>query len=300
MSSTKNFCGIVPALPTPFTSVGLDLEAFQRHLDMLKAADIQGVVLAGTTGESLTLSALERRTLIKTTRLAWSDVTLIAGVCAAHTVEAVAQAKQAQDEGSDALLVLPPYYVKPDTKGLDTFFETLLSATDLPVLLYNNPARLGYELSLEWITRWAAHPGIVGLKEASPHLSRVVALKTSCPDFALLSGDDTTFPGFIALGGDGVISVGANALPALYLQAWTAYTSDDLRTFATATRQLAAFHTHLASMPNPCGLKTCLAHLGLGSTYTRVPQTPLAPENTAALLKTLDSLHQQASAAKAS
>lgn len=270
--------GVFPAVPTPFNGSVIDVDAFTKHLAALQQSNVTGVVVAGTTGESLALSNDERLLLLQTTKATIPKKRLICGIAAAALPEALSQARAAESAESDALLVLPPYYVKSDPKALLTFFQDILKATNLPIILYNNPSRLGFQLSVDLIVTLAQNNQVVSLKEADPDLDRVADLKKQCPDLPLLGGEDNLFPAFLAMGGDGLISVGANACPRLYTDLQNAWERNDLAAFKDLLPTLHTFHAAFQQAPNPAVIKYILSHLGFGEETLRVPLSTLADE----------------------
>lgn len=279
--------GISCALPTPFCNNAVDTKSLRAHVQFLCEAGIQHMVVCGTTGEAFALTAAERALILQTVRQAKPDVYITVGVSSTHASEAVLHAKQAYKEKADALLLAPPPYVKPDEVGLDTYIKAVVGATPLPVILYNNPGRVGFEIPLDCLKTWLEHPHIAGIKEASADLTRFVTLRQAYPETLLFGGDDTLFPAVCALGADGLISVGACALPSLYQQMWRAYEDNDLRIVKKVIQRLNAFHLALASFPNPAGIKALLHKKGWGDGTLRIPQTSLSEEHACTLTEAM-------------
>lgn len=266
--------GVFPAVITPFVKTLFDLRAAKRHLAFLADAGVSGVVMCGTTGEGLALSDDERFELCTAARDAFPDKPVIMGVVAAHIKSALEHVTVAQQAGASALLVTAPYYVKADLAGLFHYFNTIHTHTDLPIILYNNPGRLGFELSFALLENLANLPRMVAIKESSPALDRVLSL-TKMHSWSLLGGDDSTWPAFLALGGRGLISVGANIAPKLYMDYWTAWQRHDLAATQTLLPRLNDLHALLALYPNPKAINYACALKGWGDGSTRLPQSPL-------------------------
>ena len=266
--------GIFPAMTTPFVKGLLDVRAARRHLTFLKEANVSGVVICGTTGEGLRLSSQERLELCKTARDVLQDTLVIMGVVTSHMQSALDQVNVAIQGGAHALLVAAPYYVKADHKGLYTYFETLHTHTNLPIILYNNPGRLGFELSFPLLEELARLPRILGIKESSPSLDRLLVLK-NMHSWSVLGGDDATWPAFLALGSTGLISVGANIAPSLYVDHFKAWQQDDLKKMNTLQTRLEILHNILGAYPNPKAINYACALKGWGDGSTRLPQSPL-------------------------
>ncbi|MEH0002549.1 MAG: 4-hydroxy-tetrahydrodipicolinate synthase [Holosporaceae bacterium] len=269
--------GVLPALSTPFKQGDkVDEKSFCAHLAFLKDAKVPGVVVAGTTGESLALSLEEKKQLFKLTRAALMENICIAGVACASLKDALKEAEVAQNQGMDALLVLPPYYVKADAKGLKDYFAALHQQTSCPLILYNNPSRLGFDLSPPLIQELTALPRVIGLKDASSDLSRAQLLCHPKNNWALLGGDDTTFAAFLAMQGQGLISVGANIAPHLYQTLLQAFDQNDLSLFKAVAQKLSALNQALAAHTNPKVIKYVLSLKGWGDGTLRIPLSPLS------------------------
>ncbi|MFL9860405.1 4-hydroxy-tetrahydrodipicolinate synthase [Paraburkholderia madseniana] len=208
--------GSIVALITPFTKDGsVDWAKLRSLIDLHIDSGTAGIAVAGTTGESSTLSHAEHCDLISATvEHAAGRIHVMAGVGANSTSEAVALAKSASDCGADSLLSVVPYYVKPSQQGLLDHFSAQADAANVPLVLYNVPGRTATDMSVSTVVRLSAHPNIRGLKDATGDMVRASELVEALPtEFALYSGDDFTSLPFMALGGCGVISVVANILP---------------------------------------------------------------------------------------
>ncbi|MDD1704754.1 MAG: 4-hydroxy-tetrahydrodipicolinate synthase, partial [Methanoregula sp.] len=203
------FEGVLPAVITPFRrnlSMDLDLEGLASNIEFLIENGVHGVVPCGSTGESATLSFEEHETVIeKTIDVVNGRVPVIAGTGSNNTAEAVRFTKAAKDLGADGVLVISPYYNKPNRSGLVKHY-TLIADLDIPVIVYNVPGRTGQNLLPDLVIELARHPGIVGVKEASGDIGQISRIieGTLDEDFQVISGDDgLTFP-ILALGGSGV------------------------------------------------------------------------------------------------
>ncbi|MCL2325208.1 MAG: 4-hydroxy-tetrahydrodipicolinate synthase [Proteobacteria bacterium] len=210
--------GAWAAIPTPFGENGeLCIDALSRHVAFLCANGIDGIVACGTTGESATLSTSERAKVLEATLSAAAGrVPVIAGVGTNDTKTTIAYGLEAKAGGADGLLVVTPYYNKPNQEGQFRHFMAVADAVDLPQILYNVPGRTGTRCLPETLGRLNAHDNIVGIKDATADM--VVATQTRCAagqDFLMFSGDDGTTLPFISVGGIGAISVVANVAPRL-------------------------------------------------------------------------------------
>ncbi len=271
---SSSLSGVFPAVITPFVKGKLATSAYEKHLHFLKEAGVSGVVVGGTTGEGLTLTPDERTHLCSVARDVFGDAPVFMGINAAHLEEAFMQIQSARMGGATGLLVSPPYYVKPDLQGLQNYFENIHNESDFLILLYNNPGRLGFELSLSLLGNLAHLPRVVGLKESSPSLERILTLK-NITSWSLLSGNDGTWTAFLAMGGQGVISVGAGIAPELYVRHWQAWQNQDLATVQKLQEPLEKLHRALGLHPNPQAINYMCALKGWGDGSTRLPFSAL-------------------------
>ena len=209
------FTGSAVAIVTPFCGDGVDLEAFDRLIERQIQGGTDAIVVCGTTGEAATLSYNERMALIeRCVRTADRRVPVIAGSGTNSTASSIALSKAAQSAGVDALLTVTPYYNKASQSGLVQHFSAIADAVDVPVILYNVPARTGIGCTVQTYQALAKHPNIVGVKEASDNFDLIQDTLNLCPPgFTVWSGNDGSTAAIMALGGKGVISVAANVVP---------------------------------------------------------------------------------------
>src|SRR3954470_6508283 len=210
--------GSLVAIVTPMREEGeLDLERFHALIDFHVGQGTDGIVVAGTTGESPTVDFDEHNLLIRTAvQYAAGRVPIIAGTGGNSTREAIELALYAKDAGADASLSVVPYYNKPTQEGLYLHFRAIAEAVDIPQIVYNVPGRTVADLQTETMVRLAEVPHIVGLKDATANLERgAELLRQLPPHVSVYSGDDATGLALMLLGGHGVISVTANVAPRL-------------------------------------------------------------------------------------
>lgn len=271
----KKFQGLFVALATFYRQGALDIETLTSYLDWLLDQGVQGVVACGTTGESLALSLAEQGVVLEACVLHAKrrDIPVIAGIASPTLEGALQQAQQAEGLGCDGLLVLTPFYVKPSQEALIAFYKAIHDATNLPLILYNNPGRAAVELAVETVIELAITcPRIVGLKESSPDLTRPLALRQDLPDgFCLLSGDDPTYPAFLAHGGDGIISVTGGVVPKAFVQLRQAWQQGNPQVFNALATQLYPLCQAMFASTSPGPLKWLLAHNGWGDGASRLP-----------------------------
>ncbi|GAA4014717.1 4-hydroxy-tetrahydrodipicolinate synthase [Sphingomonas swuensis] len=279
------FSGSIPALVTPFTAGEVDLAAFRDLVDWQIAEGSSGLVPCGTTGEVPTLSDEEHAAVVgATVEVANGRVPVIAGCGSYSTASSLRRMKVAKELGADAALVVVPYYNKPSQAGIAAHFRALAEGCDLPIVVYNVPARTVADISVETLAEVATLPSVVGIKDATGNLARVTAQRLTCgEDFCQLSGNDDMALGFNAMGGVGCISVTANVAPRLCadLQAATLEGRwDEARTLADRLYLLSDAMFADAS-PGP-------AKYALGKVRPGFPQElrlPLLPASEAARAK---------------
>jgi 4-hydroxy-tetrahydrodipicolinate synthase len=276
--------GSIPALVTPMRDDGtLDLAAWDRLLGFHLAEDTDGVVVGGTTGESPTISAEELAALIgRAKRQLGGRIPVVAGSGGNATAKSVALARAAAKAGADALLVVTPYYNRPTQEGLYRHFSAIADAVEVPVILYNVPSRTACDLLPETVARLAAHPRIVGIKEATGDIERGGAIARMCPpDFLLLSGDDPTAVELMRVGARGVISVTANVVPRAMHHVCAAALAGSVDVATSLDERIASLHRALFVEPNPIPVKWALQRMGLIEGGIRLPLTPLAEAHRA-------------------
>jgi 4-hydroxy-tetrahydrodipicolinate synthase len=267
--------GAYTALVTPFTADGaaVDLDRLADNVRHQAASGIAGVVPCGTTGEAPTLTDEEHRMVVeKTVATARPDgLAVIAGAGSNNTAHAVHLHRFAQAAGADAALHVCPYYNKPNQEGLYRHFMTIADSCGLPVVLYNIPGRTGVRLTADTIARLAAHPNIVGIKDAtgSVDLASEVAVRT---DLAVLSGDDPLTLPIAVVGGVGVISVVSNLVPERVSAVCRAFLDGDWDGARARHDDLLALSKGLLTIAtNPIPIKTALAILGRDTGALRLP-----------------------------
>ncbi|HYD88507.1 MAG TPA: 4-hydroxy-tetrahydrodipicolinate synthase [Vitreimonas sp.] len=271
--SSDKIYGSIPALITPFRDGIVDERAFQTLVERQVAEGSHGLVPCGTTGESATLSLEEHVRVVELcVEAAAGKVPVIAGAGSNSTAHAIELARQAKAAGADAVLVVAPYYNKPSQDGLVAHFRAINDAVDIPIVVYNVPARTVTDISAETMGRLAQLPNVVGCKDASADLSRVTRHRALCGEaFIQLSGEDPTAIGFNALGGVGCISVTANVAPKLCAQMQDATLQGAFETARAIDDQLAPLHKAMFVEPSPAPAKYACSLLGLCTDEVRLP-----------------------------
>lgn len=274
-----NIRGSICALATPFAADGaLDLAAYARLIDYQLAGGTQALVVAGSTGEAHMLEEHEfERLLAFTVERVAGRVPVIAGTGEAGTAKTVAGTRRAKAQGADAALVVAPYYVRPTQEGMRRHFLEVAEHGGLPVVLYNVPPRTACDLLPETVAQLAAHPAIVGIKDAHADAARIAALaELARPDFVYLSGDDGSAGQAMLAGAAGTVSVVANLAPVAFRALCDAATGGDAVATARCAEALAPLVQALNCAPNPIAVKAGLPQLNLGSAAPRLPLVELA------------------------
>ncbi|MBV9931222.1 MAG: 4-hydroxy-tetrahydrodipicolinate synthase [Alphaproteobacteria bacterium] len=271
------FGGSIPALVTPFRDEALDEAAFRAFVEWQIAEGSHGLVPAGTTGESATLRPEEHRRVIAIcVEAAAGRLPVIAGCGSNDTAHAIALTKAARDCGADAALHVPPYYNRPNQEGIYAHLAAVAEAVDIPIVLYNVPARTVTDIAVETMARLARLPNVVAVKDATGNLARVTAQRLACgEDFIQLSGNDDMALGFIAMGGKGCVSVTANVAPRLCAEFENACLSGNWSEALRLQDKLYPLHAALFSDASPGPVKYAVNRLRPDFPATlRRPMTP--------------------------
>ena len=286
----KRWRGAMTAIVTPFRADGeVDHEALAALVRWQVDQGIAGLVPAGPTGEGATLADEEHQAVVRTVvEAAEGRVPVIAGCGSNDTVRTVAAARRVEAAGADGLLVVSPYYNKPNRSGMVEHYRVVAEATGLPVVVYNVPGRTAQNLGAELILELAELPGIVAVKEASGDLDQIATILDRRPDsLAVLSGDDPLCLPTLALGADGIISVVSNEAPGEMSRMVAAALDGDF---------VAARELHYRLLPlmranfnetNPVPVKTALALLGRCRGDLRAPLGPPEESTRASLRQAL-------------
>lgn len=281
------FRGSLVALVTPMTESGdVDHVAFGRLLDWHARQGTDGVVIAGTTGESPTVTATEAAELLQiAVQRIGGRMPIIAGTGGNSTAESIERTRAACELGVDGVLVVTPYYNRPPQEGLYRHFSLVADASSVPLILYNVPSRTACDLLPETVERLSFHPQIIGIKEATGSVERGGEILRRCgDDFLLLSGDDVSCRELIGAGAQGVITVTGNVAPRMMHEMVEAALADDPAGAMELDGRLAGLHTALFVESNPIPVKWALGRLGLIGPGIRLPLVPLAESNQAAVL----------------
>lgn len=275
MNLHDKFRGLGVALITPFRSNGaIDYAALERVIEHQITGGIDYLVVMGTTGESVTLNAEEKKQLLaQVIEFAHHRVPIVLGVGGNNTAEVVHALESYDLSGVDGILSVSPYYNKPTQEGIYQHYRALAQASLLPIILYNVPGRTASNMSAEVTLRLARDfKNIVGIKEASGNLDQISTILKHAPkDFLVISGDDSLTLPILALGGHGVISVVGNALPKEFSALVSAGLSGDLATARREHFKLLEFMSAIFAEGNPGGIKEALSILGICDKHLRLP-----------------------------
>lgn len=294
MATKPTFQGCYTALVTPFAKdLSVDYGAFEAFVDWQAREGVDGIVPCGTTGESPTLTPAEHDKVVEAAvKAAAGRVKVMAGAGSNSTDEAIAYSQHAEKAGADALLIVAPYYNKPNQEGIFQHYKAIANKTGLPIFVYNIPGRSVINIADETLARLAeACPNIVGVKDATGDLARVSSLRKLVGErLTLFSGEDITAIGFNALGGKGVISVTSNVAPAHVAQVQKLTLEGKFAEALKLHEPFVELHQSMFMETSPGPVKSALATLGISSADVRLPlvkATEATQKHLASVLKQL-------------
>lgn len=281
MKEKTIFQGVATAIVTPMNENGVDYDAFGRLIDWQIEQGINGLVVAGTTGEGSTLSDEEHREVLAyAVKRINGRVPCIAGTGSNDTAYAIELTKYACSIGFDAMLVVTPYYNKATQKGLVKMFNAIADASTKPIIVYNIPSRTGVNIEPATFVELAKHPRIAAIKEASGNLSKMVE------EFALLdgsldiySGNDDQIVPTLSMGGKGVISVLSNIMPKETVAMCDAFFAGDVATAAKMQCKYLPLIQALFCEVHPIPVKAALAAMGRMEGVIRLPLTEMEEDH---------------------
>jgi 4-hydroxy-tetrahydrodipicolinate synthase len=281
---------VLTAIVTPFREDGaVDFEAFQALARHLVAHGSDGVVVAGTTGESPTLTDDERLDLVRAAREALgAEATVVAGTGTYSTAHSVHLTERAHELGADAFLVVTPYYNKPPQRGIVAHFEAVGRASDRPIVVYNIPSRVVVNIEPETISRLAEIETVRAVKQAHPDLDEARHVVATGLD--LYAGDDNLIQPFCELGGVGGVCVHTHVVGPQVAEQVRAARSGDVERARAIDRELAPVYDLLAVQTNPIPIKAALALLGHRVGGHRLPIPPPTDGERAAVRACLERL----------
>ncbi len=293
-------CGeVITAMVTPMDKNGaIDYDKVEILAKHLIENGSDALLVAGTTGESPTLTNEEEIELVSTVKRAVENkAKIILGAGSNSTASAVEYSKFAQKEEVDAILSVVPYYNKPNQRGIIEHFSTIASSTDLPIILYNIPGRTGINMEPETVAHLAnKFENIVGVKQSFPDMDKVTELKMLCPDnFVIYSGDDSLTLPMMSLGAHGVISVASHLFGSEIKSMIRNFKSGNLLAARNMHKKLYPVFRKLFMAPNPTSVKAALAYKNIIEEYVRKPLVTLTDEEKAVLFSVIDSVKKELS-----
>ncbi|MDE4085420.1 4-hydroxy-tetrahydrodipicolinate synthase [Planococcus maritimus] len=291
------FGQVITAMATPFDSDGeIDFQATTNLVEYLINNGSDGIVVAGTTGESPTLSTDEKVALfVHVVTVADGRAKIIAGTGSNNTRASVALTQQAEQAGVDGVMLVTPYYNKPSQEGMYRHFKAIANATALPVMLYNIPGRSVVNLSVDTIVRLSLIENITCVKEASGDLDAASEIiERTSSDFAVYSGDDSLTLPMLSIGGTGIVSVASHIIGNDMQEMIKLFRTGDTAGAAALHRKLLPTMKALFAAPSPSPVKAALNLLGVPVGGVRLPMLALTEEETATLQQFLPSPKQDA------
>jgi 4-hydroxy-tetrahydrodipicolinate synthase len=287
------FGKVVTAMVTPFDSKGnIDFAKTTQLVNYLIDNGTDSLVVVGTTGESATLTTEEKVALFRhVVSVVNGRVPVIAGTGSNNTHASIDLTKKAEEAGVDAVLIVAPYYNKPNQEGLYQHYKAIAESTSLPVMVYNIPGRSVVNIAVDTIVRLSKIPNIVAVKDASGNLDAMTEIIANTDDdFMLYSGDDGLTLPVMAIGGHGVVSVASHIIGNEMQEMITAFENGDRAKAAKLHQKLLPIMKGLFIAPNPVPVKTALQMKGLDVGSVRLPLVPLTEQERVQLSNLLNTL----------
>lgn len=281
-----DFGQLITAMVTPFDERGeIDFDATKNLLEHLIKTGTDAVVVAGTTGESPTLSTEEKLELFSfVIKEANGRIPVIAGTGTNNTKASIELTKEAEKLGADGIMLVAPYYNRPNQDGLYAHFKAIAEETDLPIMIYNIPGRTACNIEVDTIVKLSEIDNIVSVKEASGNLDAMAEIIERTKDsFVLYSGDDSLTLPVLAIGGKGIVSVASHIVGDAMKEMIEAFNRGDIEKAGAIHRKLLPTFKALFSAPSPAPLKAVLNLTGIPVGDVRLPLVPLNEEQVEAL-----------------
>ena len=276
------FGNIITAMVTPFDVNGeIDFNATENLIEHLIANGTEGLVVAGTTGESPTLTTEEKIALFSfVAEKVNGRIPVIAGTGSNNTRESIALTKQAETCGVDGIMLVAPYYNRPSQEGLLAHFKEIAAATTLPIMLYNIPGRTGVHMTVETVLNLSEVDNIVCVKDATGNLDEMAQIIALTKDnFKVYSGDDSLTLPLLSVGGDGIVSVSAHIVGNEMKEMMEAFRAGNVKEAADIHRKLLPTFHMVFSAPSPTPVKALLEAKGVQTGSVRLPLVPLQSEH---------------------
>jgi len=273
-----HFGHVLTAMVTPFNEHGdVDFEAMTKLIEYLLANGTEGLVVTGTTGESATLTVEEMEAIYRhVVQIVQKRVPVIAGTGTNDTRLSITLSELAKNCGADGLMLVAPYYNRPNQAGLYEHFKTIATTTTLPIMLYNIPTRTGVTIETETIIQLSKLDNIVALKDASGNLEETAkVIEHSSFPFYVYSGDDSMTLPILSIGGVGVVSVASHVIGKQMNELITAFQDKDFERAQRMHRRLLPLMEGLFIAPSPAPVKEALRIRGVDVGDVRLPLVPL-------------------------
>lgn len=296
MSKRYDSGEVITAMVTPFNkNREIDYNKVEEMAKFLVQNGSDAILVAGTTGESPTLTHEEEIEILSTVKRAVANkAKVIFGAGSNSTETAVKMSKLAEKEGVDAILSVVPYYNKPSQAGMIAHFSAVAESTKLPIIIYNIPGRTGVNMAVETVAALAnKYSNIVAIKQSFGDMDAVTEMKIACPeDFMIYSGDDSLTLPMLSLGADGVISVASHILGNEIKSMIHNFKSGQLHAAKNMHLKLYPVFKKLFMAPNPIPVKAALEKAGIIKDYVRLPLVELTELQKTELYEVLDSLEK--------
>ena len=279
------FSGVCTAMITPFLNGKVNYPMMEQLLKRQIDAGVKAVVIAGTTGESPTLTDEEKITLFRRCKEYVGDqCMIIAGTGSNNTAHSIELSIKAESANADALLVVSPYYNKATPDGIFLHYLSICRSVSIPVIIYNVPSRTGLDIPLSVYHRLSSIPNIAGVKEASSDITKIARIRNACgPDFAIWSGNDDQVVPVMSLGGHGVISVLSNIMPHETVAMCNAAINGSFKTASALLCKMLPLIDALFSEVNPIPVKAAMKEIGYDCGNCRLPLCTITDTNLSKL-----------------
>ena len=282
------FTGSAVAIVTPFRDGAIDFTAFTRLIELQIASGTDAIVVCGTTGEASTMTEDERLSAIQfVVERVGGRIPVIAGVGSNNTETAIENSRTAEAIGVDGLLHVTPYYNKTTQKGLIAHFNAIADSVDLPIIVYNIPARTGLNVLPATMAELMQHENIVGIKEASGNIEQIVNLAALCPECDIYAGNDDHVLPILSMGGKGVISTIANVMPDAMHGLCEAFFKGDVALAREIQIQMIPLWRAAFCEVNPIPIKAMMGLMKLCEPDVRLPLVPLSDSDMRLVTETL-------------
>ena len=287
------FKGCGTAIITPFNENGINFDEFKRLIEFQIENKVDSIIVCGTTGESSTMSAQERKDAIKfAVDVTNKRIPVIAGTGGNCTTSAIEMTKYAESIGADGALIVTPYYNKTTQEGLIAHYKTIAENTKLPIILYNVPSRTGLNISPSTCKELSKIENIVAIKEASGNLSQVAEIANLCGEnLNIYSGNDDQITPILSVGGIGVISVLSNIMPEYTHNIVNNFLNGNIKSSINAQIKAIPLIKALFCEVNPIPIKSALNMIGFNVGIPRLPLLEMSEKGKEKLLSELKNLN---------